>query len=232
MRGILFFMAFSLSCLVGVVHADNNEDIKKQINQIKKNNQYIYAEVTAETETEAKDLAEEILYSEINEWVAQQKKLSKSPNIVVNNKKELWTSVSLPRGNMFRSFLYVKKSDIIPADNATVIANTPTVETKQEKAEKTEMTIPKLVVEIADCTDYAVLAQKITNLKQTGAISDYGRYASLEDKDSYYMAVYNVNGKVVAVLTPGPERYNVKTGKSDSLGNYKGCGAIGFKVNE
>lgn len=232
MRGIIFFMAFSLSCLAGVVHADNNDDIKKQINQIKKNNQYIYAEVTAETETEAKDLAEEILYSEINEWVAQQKKLRKSPNIVINNKKELWTSVSLPRGNMFRSFLYVKKSDIIPADNATIIENEPAADTKQKEVEKNEKAVPDLVLEIADYTDYAVLAQKITSLKQTGMITDYGRYASLEDKDSYYMAVYNVNGKVVAVLTPGPDRYNVKTGKADSLENYKGCGAIGFKVNE
>ena len=67
MRGILFFMAFSLF-LGGNVRADNNEDLKKQINQIKKNSQYIYAEVTAATEIEAKDLAEEILYSEINEY--------------------------------------------------------------------------------------------------------------------------------------------------------------------
>lgn len=233
MRVLLFFMSFSLVFL-GNVKADNNEDIKKQINQIKKNSQYIYAEVTAATEVEAKDLAEEILYSEINEWVAKQKKLSKSPNIVVNNKKEIWTSVSLPRGNMFRSFLYVKKSDILPAENAEVIENTVATQPEPEKVnpEHKEVTVPQVVQDIATCTEYTDLAMKITKLKEAGKIIDYGRYASLDRKEDYYMAVYNTNGKVVAVLTKGSNRYNVKTGASDSLDNYKGCGAIGFKVKE
>ena len=183
MRGILFFMAFSLF-LGGNVRADNNEDLKKQINQIKKNSQYIYAEVTAATEIEAKDLAEEILYSEINEWVAKQKKLSQSPNIVVNNKKEIWTSVSLPRGNMFRSFLYVKKSDIIPAESSEIIENT-TVQPQSEKSapEQKEPAIPRVVQDIANCTEYTDLAMKITNLKESGEVLDYGRYASLERKE-------------------------------------------------
>lgn len=232
MRGILFFMAFSLF-LGGNVRADNNEDLKKQINQIKKNSQYIYAEVTAATEIEAKDLAEEILYSEINEWVAKQKKLSQSPNIVVNNKKEIWTSVSLPRGNMFRSFLYVKKSDIIPVESSEIIENT-TVHPQSENSapEQKEPAIPRVVQDIANCTEYTDLAMKITKLKESGEVLDYGRYASLERKEDYYMAVYNTNGKVVAILTKGSSRYNVKTGASDSLDNYKGCGAIGFKVKE
>ena len=42
--------------------SSNVEEKKKEINSIKKNSQYIYAEATAATEQEAKDLAEELLY--------------------------------------------------------------------------------------------------------------------------------------------------------------------------
>ena len=108
--------------------ADDLEDAKKEINRIKKSSQYIYSEVTAPDAQGAKDMAEEILFSEINEWVTKQKKLRNSPNIVINNRKELWTSVELPRGNMIRAFLYVKKSDIIPAENTEVIENTSKIE--------------------------------------------------------------------------------------------------------
>ena len=88
-----------------------NNEIKKQINSIKKSSQYLYGEVTAPTLEEAKNLAQESLYEKINEWVATKKKLQDGRNIVVNNKKEIYGEVSLPRGNMFRSFIYVKKSD-------------------------------------------------------------------------------------------------------------------------
>ena len=101
---------------------DNTDEIKKQINKIKKNNQYIYAESTAPTETDARNYAEEKLYEEVNAWVETQRKLKKSSNLVVNNKKELWTILEMPRGsNMFRSFIYVKKNDILPVENSTVI---------------------------------------------------------------------------------------------------------------
>mgnify|MGYP000659440467 FL=1 len=109
MKQILLFLT---ACCFLPVHlmADDLEDAKKEINRIKKSSQYIYSEVTAPDAQGAKDMAEEILFSEINEWVTKQKKLRNSPNIVINNRKELWTSVELPRGNMIRAFLYVKKA--------------------------------------------------------------------------------------------------------------------------
>jgi TusA-related sulfurtransferase len=112
--------------IFGSVCAQSNEEAKKEINRIKKNSRlYIYADVTAATTDEAANLAEEQLYDEINKWVATKKKLRNSANIVVNNKKELWATVNMPRGNMYRSFIYVKKNDILPADNVEVISNNP-----------------------------------------------------------------------------------------------------------
>ncbi|MEZ5004835.1 MAG: hypothetical protein R2738_00295 [Bacteroides graminisolvens] len=125
-RIVLLIVAVLL--VAGAAMADDRKDVKAQINSIKKNNQYIYAEATAASAEEAKEFAEEMLYNNINEWVAKQKRMRNSANIVINNKKEVWSSVDLPRGNMFRSFVYVKKSDIIASDNVTVVKNTSLTE--------------------------------------------------------------------------------------------------------
>ena len=143
---------FVLCCLVPMtLFAGPVDDVKKQINQIKKSSQYIYAESTAPTEADARAYAEERLYDEVNKWVATQKKLKGSANLVVTNRKELWTTLSMPRGsNMFRYFVYVKKSDILPTENAVVIANEnlPAVE------EKLQPTLPEAIQVVADYTDY------------------------------------------------------------------------------
>ena len=227
-----------MSCLLlfGIcAHAqDNDVKVKKQINSIKKNSQYLYGEATAESEVEAKDLAEDILYQEINQWAAQKKRLKNSPHIVVSNKKELQTALSLPRGNMHRYFVYVKKSDLMPGENVEVIDNSiPEVSTVEHITQpSTEQEYPEAVKIIASYTDYYNMADKIKDLKTEGKIRHYARYASLEKPEIYYLAIYNTEGRVVALLTPGTNRTNVKTGQPDKVTNYSGCGAIGFSVNE
>lgn len=97
---------------------------------------YVYAEATCRTEEEAKSIAEDVFLQNINEYVASQKKLRGANNIVVNNQKGLQQTVTMPRGsNMHRVFMYVKKNDIIPADNSVVLS--------KEEVAKTETPAPK-----------------------------------------------------------------------------------------
>lgn len=206
---------------------DNTDEIKKQINKIKKNNQYIYAESTAPTETDARNYAEEKLYEEVNAWVETQRKLKKSSNLVVNNKKELWTILEMPRGsNMFRSFIYVKKNDILPVENSTVITNTniPVVE------EKIKEELPVVINKLASYTKYADIVEEIKKMKENGQIKEYARYASLNNPDVCYLIIYNRDAKIEAIFTPGKERRNIKTNKPDGVKNYSGCGAIGIEL--
>lgn len=203
-------------------------EIKKTINSIKKSSQYVYAEATAESVEDAKALAEEILYDEINQWAATQKKLRGNSQWVVKDKKELWTELSLPRGNMFRSFIYVKKADLQPAENVEIITTRPR---QTVQAVKTQV-YPSVVTEIVACTEYAQLVEKIKLYKEKGDIVYYARYASLEKPESCYLAIYDTAGKIRAVLTPGDERVNVASGNSDAVSNYSGCGAIGFIVKQ
>lgn len=216
-------------CLLSLTAAQAGpvDDVKKEINKIKKSSQYIYAESTAPTEEDARAYAEERLFDEVNKWVSTQKKMKGSANLVVNNRKELWTTLSMPRGtNMYRYFIYVKKKDIIPTDNAVVIAN----ESRPAVEEKLQPVLPEAINLLAGITDYYAMAEKVKQLKAEGKIEDYGRYASLDDPDECYLIIYNREGKVVAILTPGPERLNVKTNQPDGVANYSGCGAIGIEV--
>lgn len=226
--------------------AQNADEIKKEIASIKRNTSvYITGEATAQTPEDARNLAEGNLYNNINEWAATKKRLQNSKNFIIKNKDSYALQyLSTTRGNMFRSFVFVKKSDIVGGDNVTVIGNTsPDVPTSKVEAltdknvaeggaQEKVVTIAPIVMELAQIGDYETLAQRIISYKEKGDIVDYDRHAKLVDPDSYYMAVYNREGKVVAVLTKGTQRANVKTGQPDDLANYKGCGAIGFKLKE
>lgn len=230
---IIYLIVFLFTVTFGYAQ---DESIRKQINSIKKSNAYLYGEATAETEEDAKSIAEDILYHEINEWVAKKKKLKGNSNIFVNNKKEFQTFYSLPRGNMFRSFVYVKKSDIVSGEGYVELIPSASSKVEIESSKVEEISdspvYPEVVNMIASYSDYYNMADKIKELKASGRIGHYARYASLEKPEIYYLAIYNTEGKVVAVLTPGANRTNVITGKPDKVTNYSGCGAIGFTVNE
>lgn len=230
-----------LACLpLTAMKAGDNDDVKKKLNSIKKSMFYLYGEATAETEEEAHALAEEILYEEINSWAAQKRKLKNSTNLVVNNIQSLCNTISIPRGNMIRSFIYVKKSDISPAtDDATIISNSSpnsSVSSKDEDTSSTantvEMNLPSCIKALNGQTDYYKVTEEIKAMKAAGKIKSYARYAQLDDPKAYYLVIYNRAAKVVAILTPGEERRNVATGKIDAVSNYSGHGAIGIEVNK
>jgi hypothetical protein len=96
------------------------------------------------------------------------------------------------------------------------------------EAKHVEPFVQECVNTIASYTEYKPMAEKVMQFRELGKITRYGRYTSLDNPELYYLAIYNTAGQVVAVLTPGPTRYNVKSGEVDKVTNYSGCGAIGF----
>ena len=151
---------------------------------------------------------------------------------MVANKKELWSALSMPRGNMFRSFIYVKKTDILPVENADVInSNRNSVESKIEELPPSQ-DLPSVVKEVSECTKYIDMINLLKDKQKNEEVTHFARYSQLENSDIYYLAIYNRNGDVVAVLTSGKDRINVRTGKPDSVTNYSGHGAIGFRIKE
>lgn len=292
---LAFPLFFTSLCAVG----QEVTDVKTQINQIKKNtSDYIYAEITATTEPDAKMLAEDLLYEEINKWAATQQNLQASQKFLVNNKTSCITTLSTTRGNMFRCFMYIRKSDIQNANNADLVENTslksdrdvqtsttvqtstaaqsdstsqtsaaaqadstsqttttsvpiqseaaaqPVVEGPTIKDEKvvtqsstqdvtetgSRSLYPQVVKTLATLRTYSDMIAKAQAYKTLGEIVELVTNKFPESIEQYYLVIYDQQGRVQALLTPGMQRVNVCTGNDDSEKNYRGCKAFAFKV--
>ena len=294
---LAFPLFFTSLCAVG----QEVTDVKIQINQIKKNtSDYIYAEITATTEPDAKMLAEDLLYEEINKWAATQQNLQASQKFLVNNKTSCITTLSTTRGNMFRCFMYIRKSDIQNANNADLVENTslksdrdvqtsttvtvqtsttaqsdstsqtsvaaqadstsqttttsvpiqseaaaqPVVEGPTIKEEKvvtqsrtqdvtetgSRSLYPQVVKTLATLRTYSDMIAKAQAYKTLGEIVELVTNKFPESIEQYYLVIYDQQGRVQALLTPGMQRVNVCTGNDDSEKNYHGCKAFAFKV--
>lgn len=286
---LAFPLFFTSLCAVG----QEVTDVKTQINQIKKNtSDYIYAEITATTEPDAKMLAEDLLYEEINKWAATQQNLQASQKFLVNNKTSCITTLSTTRGNMFRCFMYIRKSDIQNANNADLVENTslksgrdvqtsttaqsdstsqtsvatqadsisqttttsvpiqseavaqPVVEGPTIKEEKvvtqsrtqdvtetgSSSLYPQVVKTLATLRTYSDMIAKAQAYKTLGEIVELVTNKFPESIEQYYLVIYDQQGRVQALLTPGMQRVNVCTGNDDSEKNYHGCKAFAFKV--
>ena len=124
------YLLIALTLAIGLpalAQQQQNAEEKKKINQIKKSNQYLYAEVTTEDKQQSIDLADEALDVEINKYVANEKKFRDASQYVARNTSSSWERITLKRGtNMYRAFVYVKKRDIFPADNVRTSKNPQT----------------------------------------------------------------------------------------------------------
>jgi len=122
-----YIVALTMLASVSLVSAQE-VSVSKQINQIKRNTQYLYSEATMESESEAMKVAYDMLLEHVHEYVAEN-----NPNVAVSvlleDIKPKSESMNMMRGNMHRVFVYVKKSDIEgvvsqstvdPNDRATV----------------------------------------------------------------------------------------------------------------
>ena len=105
------------------------ESPSKQINQIKRNSSYLYAEATMESPKEALSAARELLMQQVKEYIGTKSKFMDTEDVLVKNINGKCESLSMMRGTMHRMFVYVKKSDIEAISNATAF-NTTTNTTK------------------------------------------------------------------------------------------------------
>jgi len=90
-----------------------------------------------------------------------------------------------------------------------------------------------VIEQIKKAKNFFELKQIMEPLKEKGDIRDYGKYSTAEKPEECYLVVYDPAGNIKALLGKGDKvRQNLKTGKDDSIKNYRGCGAIWFTINE
>lgn len=84
---------------------------------------------------------------------------------------------------------------------------------------------------IKSLKSFTELRGTLVPLKQQGEITAYGKYSTMTEPEESYLIIYDPNGRIRAILSKGDKtRKNLNTGKDDSIKNYRGCGAIWFKL--
>ena len=220
--------------------AQQSDELKKEINKVKKSAQYLYAETTMDDPKEALATALDMLTRDAQKWVVEKKKLNgQEVDLVLTNLSQCYEKMELPRGDMFRAFVYVKKSDIFLARN-TVVTDGPQIATgetgagRQPGGKTVQKTgnYPEAIRRLLALRTYDEVPPCLESLQREGRITDNKRYASLQDPDKYVLIIYNRQAGVEAILSEGPERINYGTGEPDEVANYKGRGAIGVQLGK
>ena len=224
----------------------------EKINSIKKNGGYLYGEATVSTQEQATTLAYEELQREVYAWL-------QNDSLSLRDINRLSDTVMVRIVNVYRVFAYVEKSKLKPLSLDTIKADTvqarvPFAEKALEKKDTTLFTdsIRQVInkrffgkegkkkqrendalLRLKKAKNFFELKEIMQPLKEKGDIIDYGKYATAKHPEFCYLIVYDPAGNICALLGKGKDvRQNLKTGRDDSIKNYRGCGAIWFILRE
>ncbi len=239
-KRLLATLMMALICLT-VSFAQESDS--KRINKIKRDSKYLYAQETKPTEEEARKSAEEALQIYIEEYVASQKKLKKAEKVVIKDLQSKLDCIEMKRGTMVRAFVYVKKSDIIPADNV-IVAEGPGDPEKTVGPVSTVEPIPaadlgqsgllqwqqELVKDLLAKTSLSEARAYLNRAKAEYKVKRLGPGASAKNPEKLYWVIQGGDGTLI-VLGPGSERRtNYRTMQFDQLSAYGGMDAIWFEM--
>ena len=114
-------LCISLICIqLSVCFAQTAAEVTKHINQVKRDTMYIYAETTMKDLEEAYNGARAILEMKVGEWVRAQHP-KEGVELCIVKAKEHFLQLETRRGDFFRAFVYVKKSDIMPVTDKSEV---------------------------------------------------------------------------------------------------------------
>jgi hypothetical protein len=228
------------TCLLASVsvHAQSPDGVDPQndINAIKRDTSYIYAETTMKDAVEAQSGARALLELKLYDWLRSRHPEVNSDS-VVSGSKDQWFDLVARRGNYSRVFVYVDKRLLVP------VAEEPEPEEMSEPVVDDPVSIMDdfLRLELTDDEEtmsgiyrFNSIEPYIKGLKEAERLKAYGKYDSLPEDELCYLFVYNRDGDVVAVLrqTEDGSHFNLREKRDDNVRNYKNCGAIWFQLKK
>ena len=187
-------LCFLLICfLLSVCLAQATDETVKNINNVKCDTMYIYAETTMKNLNEAYDGAYAILEIKVGDWLKNHHPQDSIEACVVKARKH-FIQLKTRRGDYYRAFVYVRKSDIIPVADKSEVAVFE-IEPMQ-KSDKTEavpsITISEVVPQkqketpaleltsveqrIKQIQSFYDIEPYIKELKSRGELKNYGKY--------------------------------------------------------
>ena len=247
MKRLLLCNLFSVLSLSFCI-AQTAGEVAKNINQVKRDTMYIYAEATMKDVNEAYNGARAILEMKVGDWVRSQHP-DEGIEVCIVKAKEHFVQLETRRGDFYRAFVYVRKSDIMPvADKSevTVFEVAPVVQPNQPEASPAIIISEDAPVEVAPAPVLELTSEEkqmklvrsfydvepfINGLKSKGRLKNYGKYATMPTDEDCHLFVYDKQGNIAALIRKsGSTQYNLNTLKEDNVKNYKNCGAIWFQL--
>ena len=228
-------------------NAQTVADVAKNINTIKRDTMYIYAEATMKDLNEAYNGARAILEMKVGDWVRDQHP-DEGIEVCIVKAKEHFMQLETRRGDFYRAFVYVRKTDIMPVTDkseVSVFEVAPVVHPNQIEA------VPAIIVEeepveveksptleltsdekqMRQIRSFYEVEPYIKSLKSKGKLKEYGKYATMPENEDCHLFVYDKQGNISALIRKsGSTQYNLNTLKEDNIKNYKNCGAIWFQL--
>lgn len=221
----------------------------ENINAIKLQTEvYVYAESTSAAWEEALDFAKVLLKENLKDFFADSNADSSELETKIASLVNNATIIEARRGTMYRAFLYVPKSEIAPLpvptpqvpeqevhtkpnDNDLLDEFIPLDEIEEVAPIKEELQRTPLEEKMLTIRNAQDIAPFIKGLDTNGQISRFGKYADMPSDTNCYLFVYDRNMQIPAYLRKEGSLYiNLKTGQIDDVKNYKGCGAIWFRL--
>lgn len=245
MKKLLFILFLTFS-FISISNAQTVAEVNKSINKVKRDTMYIYAESTTKDLNEAYTNARAILEMQVGEWVQKQHP-SEGIELCIVKAKEHFMQLDTRRGELYRAFVYVKKSDImtvVDKSEVTVFEVAPSTHQNQvevapaiivtEEAPEKEKNVIELTSEekqMKQVRSFYEVEPYIKGLKSKGKINAYGKYATMPEDEDCHLFVYDKQGNISALIRKsGNTQYNLNTLKEDNVKNYKNCGAIWFQL--
>ena len=117
-------------------------------------------------------------------------------------------------------------SEVSKESSTNIIPKQENVITVEEKFQRTPLENDILAISNAQN-----IQPFIKKLQSENRISRFGKYADMPSDINCYLFVYDRNMNIPAYLRKEGAIYiNLKTGEMDDVANYKGCGAIWFRI--
>ena len=233
-------MLFCVATNLGVF-AQSGDSTAKNIAKIKRDAQYLYAEATMKEASEAVDGAKAILETMVGEWVRKTYP-DEDIEVCIVKAKENCQQLQTQRGDYYRAFVYVKKSDIMAVsdknevnvfnvrpvgEGSSLVASDSAINNLPSNNVTTTITLTDDERQMLYVRRFSDIEPYVKGLKSAGKLSNYGKYATLPVGMACHLLVYNREGDIVALLrSDGKEQVNLRTLQQDDIKRYKNCGAI------
>lgn len=203
-----FFVSLLILFAVVTV-AKSQKDATAEINKIKVSNKYISVTGSSmNSMEEASEYGKLLLSYEIEKWLKDNVKGDITG--YVTKSKENTTAIETRRGRLYRSFIYVKKSDILPyyKDEEVITEIPQSIDTSQceyieatppsassvtdkpsvdDESQSSARTIAEEEAKMLDVFNTKTFNQYLSELKESGRLASYGMQKAWPKEGKVYV---------------------------------------------